>query len=532
MGLLKPYFHYKIYIGSLAVALASLPYSNFSLSIGIIALGINWVAEGRWVEKLSQLRQRTSVLIFSLIFLSLLVGFFYSTNFAYALKEIKLKLPLLFIPIIIVTSKPIATKEFLFLLCLFGLSVFVATIISTSIFIDKYFYGSGNVRDISPFISHIRFSLMVALSFFISMWFFAKKVISSNKWILLLLLFTSIWFVTFLFILQSLTGILALAGTLFILLIISVIRIKHKVFKFAAVVLLLLLSVIPVSYLTNRIDSYFTRNDVSPDELAATTANGNPFTHDTDTKEYENGNLLWVNVCWDEMERVWPTRSSIPFDGKDGLGQAVSYTVLRYLTSKGLTKDSLGITKLDAIDIELIESGVTSVIFRQYRFGVYPRLYQLLWEIDQYRHFGRISGSPFIQRLIYIKAAVHIISNNFFFGVGTGDFLDEFHAYYRVYEPKLEKRYWYPSHNQFITRFVTLGLWGFIVFIAAWFLPLFIEKAHRRIIALAFFSIITISMLNEDTFLTHIGVSFTALFYGLLVFGWPICEEDDPQKAK
>jgi hypothetical protein len=271
---------------------------------------------------------------------------------------------------------------------------------------------------------------------------------------------------------------------------------------------------------------------VSLNELPTKTVNGNPFTHDVETKEYENGNLLWVNVCWDEMERVWPTRSNIPFNGKDGLGQAVSYTILRYLTSKDLTKDSLGITKLDAIDIELIESGVTSVIFRQNRFGVYPRLYQLLWEIDQYRHFARISGSPFIQRLIYIKAAVHIISNNFFYGVGTGDFLDEFHAYYRVYEPKLEKRYWYPSHNQFITRFVTLGLWGFIVFFVAWFLPLFIEKAHRRIIALAFFLIITISMLNEDTLLTHIGVSFTALFYSLLIFGWPICAEDDSQKVK
>jgi hypothetical protein len=532
MGLLKPYFHYKIYIGSLAIALASLPFSNFSLSVGIIALAINWVAEGRWIEKVNQLRQRPSVLIFSLIFLSLLVGIFYSSNFAYALREIKLKLPLFLIPIIIVTSKPIAKKEFLFLLGLFSLSVFVATIISTYIFIDKYFYGSGNVRDISPFISHIRFSLMVALSFFITIWFFVKRIISTNKLILSLLLLFSIWFVTFLFILQSLTGIIALAGTLFLLLVVSILRIKNEIFRFSALVFLIALVFIPVSYLAHRVDSYFTRNDVSPNELPAKTPNGNPFTHDTEAKEYENGNLLWVNVCWEEMERVWPTRSKIPFDGKDGLGQALSYTVLRYLTSKGLTKDSLGITKLDSIDIELIESGVTSVIFRQHRFGVYPRLYQLLWEIDQYRHFSRISGSPFIQRLIYIKAAAHIISNNFFFGVGTGDFLDEFYAYYRVYEPKLERRYWYPSHNQFITRFVTLGLWGLIVFVAAWFLPFFIEKANRRIITLAFFSIITISMLNEDTFLTHIGVSFTALFYGLLVFGWPICAEDESQKTK
>ncbi|MZP82064.1 MAG: hypothetical protein GT596_05005, partial [Bacteroidales bacterium] len=108
---------------------------------------------------------------------------------------------------------------------------------------------------------------------------------------------------------------------------------------------------------------------------------------------------------------------------------------------------------------------------------------------------------------------------NFWFGVGTGDFSKSFNEYYAVNEPNLNPRYWFLSHNQFLTQWVALGFIGLLLFLAGWFAPFIIERSYKDLLALSFMIILTLSMLNEDTLETHIGVSMVSLFYGLIVFG-------------
>ena len=41
-------------------------------------------------------------------------------------------------------------------------------------------------------------------------------------------------------------------------------------------------------------------------------------------------------------------------------GQDLQYTMFRYLTSKGLRKDSVGVSKLTILDVKNIEHGITN----------------------------------------------------------------------------------------------------------------------------------------------------------------------------
>lgn len=512
-------YHRYIYLFSLALAFVSLPFSQFTLSVGIIVLFLNWLLEGRWKEKINQLKGNTALFLFVLIYLSIVIGIFYSSNSLYGFKELKLKLPLLIIPLVVSTSKPVEGREKLYILVLFSLSVLVASFYSAFLYLNYFNYGGGNVREISPFISHIRFSLMVNLALASLIWIVTNKHVVS-KFIKTLIFLAFIWLTFFLFVLQSLTGIAVFIVTLAFFILYYIVKLKRRLYRTLLVISLILFLLVPSVYIVKQASSYFgNREKIDIDNLSAKTINGNPYTHNSNPMQYENGHLVWINVCWVELEAQWALRSKVPFSSNDKLGQPLSGTVVRYMASMGLDKDSVGIWNLDEIDISLIEAGATSVVFKENRFGLYPRLYQIFWEIDQYNTFGKISGSSLVQRLVFHRAALRIISDNFLFGLGTGDLEDEFNRYYSNHEPNLDEEYWYLSHNQILTQWVQVGLWGVIVFIIGWFAPIFIQRKHKDLMVIAFLLIISISMLNEDTFQTHVGVSLTSLFYSLLVFG-------------
>lgn len=509
--------HRYLFVGFSLLALISLPFSEYTLSVAIIAIAVNWVIEGGWGEKLNVFRKRKSVWFFMLIYISLLLGMVHTQNLSYGISELRLKLPLL-LPLVFATSKPFSRKELFIVLNFFVLSVFVASIISTILFVKIFSIGGANVREISPFISHIRFGLMVNIAMFISV-FYMVKPYNSKPYHRILPGVVAAWFVVFLFILQSLTGIVILFCTSIFLLALLIFRISGSIGRYVSLVALCISVLFVFSFFAHRIDSFFTRHDVDINNLPVYTPNGNSYHHQPQKVQYENGYLVWINVCFSELEAEWNKRSSLELTGSDRMGQPLSYTLIRYITSMGLPKDSIGVSRLDNHDIALIESGVTSVIFRQHRFGIYPRLYQFLWEIDQYFYLNQVNGSPFIQRFIYIKAALSIIKSNFWFGVGTGDIVDEFMNYYTNNEQSLSPLFWYLSHNQYLTSWVSFGLVGFLALLLGWFAPFFAEKRHKDFLSITFFFILSLSMINEDTFQTHVGVCLASLFYAILIFG-------------
>jgi len=512
--------HRLIFLFALALSLCALQYSTFALSVGLLTLAINWSLDGHWVDKVNRFSKRKSLWYFCLVYISIVIGVFYSQNFGYALKELRLWLPVLIIPIVLATSTPLSKNEFRFLLTLFCTSVFVATLISYGIYLSKYSLGSQNVREISHYISHIRFSLMIVLSIFILFYFSVQKIYFQNSYVRLVFIVVAIWMIYFLFVLQSITGISIFLATTFVIGIIWIVSIKDILAKFSLIVGVLVIFLLGISYIAHTVDRFFTRNYVDFTRLPQKTINNNVYVHDTLSRQYENGNLVWINVCDSELKREWGRASKISFDTLDKEGQHIDLTLIRYLTSKNLTKDSLGMSHLDTVDIALIENSVASVVYREHKTGLYPRLYQTLWEIDSYITRGAIGGSSIVQRIVYLKASWEIIKNNIIFGIGTGDGQDALKEYYKTSNIELDKKYWNISHNQYLTVWIASGIFGLILFLVGLIYPFILEKKYAIFLCAVFQLIILMSMLSEDTFETHVGVSFAALFYAILFFGY------------
>jgi len=435
----------------------------------------------------------------------------------YGQKEVIQKLSLLVFPMVFASSLPLSQKEKYLLVGSFVTAVFVYTLISGFLFVYN-FNAIDNVRDISPFVSHIRFSLMVNISIAAVVWALSsiKKFATGYRFLGFTLI---LWFVLYLFVLKSLTGIVVLFVLANMFLIYKTLKFARPLPRVILVVTVLLLWTIPAIYVAFEAKQFFIHRQAVDDViLNDTTVNGNPYKHNLNYLQYENGNLVWINVCKTELEKEWNARSEIDCSGKDKLGQPLSSTLIRYLASLGHNKDSVGVWSLTDEDIIHIESGATNVLFKRNKLGLYPRLYQTFWEIDQYKMYNHVSGSSLVQRFVFVRAGFNILLQNFWIGVGTGDLVDEFNSYYHQNEPKLKRKYWYLSHNQFLTHAVQVGFIGLLLFIAGWFVPFYVKRKSIDLLSVAFFIIATLSMLNEDTFQTHVGVTLTAIFYGMLFF--------------
>ncbi|MFP4366569.1 MAG: O-antigen ligase family protein, partial [Bacteroidales bacterium] len=210
-------------------------------------------------------------------------------------------------------------------------------------------------------------------------------------------------------------------------------------------------------------------------------------------------------------------RSSIDFYGQDMQGHEVRHTLIRYLTSRGLDKDAEGVARLTETDILNIERGMANHIY-QHKKWLYPRIYQIIWEIDNYRKGGNPSGHSFAQRLEYWKTGFEIIRNNFWFGVGTGDVDISYETQYALGETQLSPQWQLRAHNQLLTFFISFGITGFIIVIYSMIAPFFIEKRQTHILPFIFACIALLSMLTEDTLETQAGATFFALFYALFIF--------------
>lgn len=511
-------FHRWVYLIALAITACSLPFSPYTASIGIISMLVNFILEGQWRLKLNTFKGNRALWISYLLYLPILYSAFYSSNFPVTLKELRLWLPFIVVPTIVALSRPLNNKEFKWIMLLFVLAVLVASIISSTYLFSISTDLVIDVRQISLFISHIRFSLMVNLAIAIIIHYVVldNGLEKIHKFLLSMVM---LWLVVFLFILQSFTGIVMLFLLVFMGFVLLYIKQKSQVVRFVLASTFFSLVFIIVSTITHKVDRYYTRNYTDFSTLMQRTVNGTPYQHDTVRRVYENGNLLYINICDPELSEQWARRSTLPFDSLDNKGQPLNHTIIRYLTSLGYTKDSVGIWKLSDEDIAFIENGATSVVFKESKLGIDTRLYQLLWEIDAYRTEGSVSYSSVIQRLVFAKAALFVIKDNFWVGVGWGDIQESLNQYYKVHELGLPENLWFMPHNQYLTVWVGAGFIGLAIFMVALLLPFILRNRYKYFLPVYFLAIIMVSMLSEDTFESHIGITFAVLFGSLFIFG-------------
>ncbi|MBN2522486.1 MAG: O-antigen ligase family protein [Bacteroidales bacterium] len=549
-------YHRYLFLFATALLVIGLPVSFFLLSAAQIILFVNWLLEGNFKNKLYSLKTRKAVLfvisIYFIHFLGLLnTNNFFSdlyslrllfsgsnsteiltnlkeaslpSNFIYALHDLRIKLPLLILPLVYGTSEPFSKNEFKFIIHLFVVTVLVNSFITTFILLGFSNINLIDSRYASIFISHIRFSLLIVLSIFALCYLVFSnqfRLFKGEKAISLLII---VWLMFFLIFLKAFTGIVIFlilfpVGSVWC----AYFRKKSGSIKMTFLINMFLATAV-IFYILFSYFRYSQKHDENMEMLKEKTPNGNLYVHDVLSDKYENGYKIWINVCEEELAKEWNRRSRFAYDSIDSKGQPIRTTLIRYMTSLGYTKDSVGINKLNEEDIKMIEKGYTNCLYKN-KIALYPRIYEFFWEIDRYRKSHDPSGQSLAQRIEYVKTGIHIIRDNFWFGTGTGDVQNTFQMQYIKDDSKLKLKYRYRTHNQFITFFLTFGIFGFLWILFALFYSPVLEKKYGNFMFLMFFLIGVLSMLNEDTLETHVGVSFFAFFYSFFLYAMP--KEDD-----
>ncbi|MCD4729283.1 MAG: O-antigen ligase family protein [Bacteroidales bacterium] len=506
--------HSSIYFVGLFLLIISLPLSRFSLSVAQLILVANWLWEADFRNKLKSIRVNKPALILISVYVLHIIGLIFTSDFHFAFNDLRVKLPLLALPIIIATSKPLSQKKVDVLIQLYIGAALVASFISFGILIFK---DISDIREISPFISHIRMSLNICLAIFFSGYY----VFSNHKYHPVLkpaLLLSMIWLTVFLVISESGTGIYVLTVASIILAFYGLIKISNPTVKVIVVFLAILVPASILFYLNTTIRSYLLpyKNDLKNIEYYS--AKGNPYYHDTVNYRVENGSYIGLYICDIELQEAWNKRSSFDYDGSDEKGQQLKHTLIRYLNSRGLRKDEEGVNRLSDEDIRNVEHGIANVYYSK-KISINSRIYKLLWEYQTVQRGGNPGGLSVVQRLEYWKASRAIIINNVWLGVGIGDLDLAFKLQYEKMNSVLPLEFRHRSHNQFFAIWIAFGVFGLIWFIFSLLYPPINRKMLLEYNYFIFFVVIILSMLIEDTLETQMGVTLYAFLNAFLLFG-------------
>jgi len=541
---IKQFIRYNYFFG-LILILAFLPFSKFMISMGQWWLTGAWVLERLDIRKIQgfyknnpgtrfyllivpyffmllfegigkgfrEFFNNRPAMIFASIFIIHVAGLLFTTDFQYALKDLRTKIPLFILPIFLSTSEAIKRKTFYYLMILFVLSLFIVTLFNTWKVINHDYI---DIRDIAHHVGHIVFGLLISISIFTTGYLILKKKTFPVviKFLLLLIL---IWFMMYLVITKSITGFAITILTLLFLLPILIFRRKNKWLKTGLVILILVVTSGIFLYMQKAIRDFYRADPVNYQKLETITSRGNPYEHDPFHKQTENGHYIWLYVQWDELRESWNERSKIQFDSNDLKGQPIKFTLVRFLTSKGERKDADAVQKLSGEEIHAIETGTANILYMK-KFSIRGRIYEFLMGYENYKLSGNPTGSTIMQRLEFWKASLELIKKNWLYGVGTGDMNIAFQQQYETMHSKLSPDQRWRSHNQFMSVCVGFGIFGLIWFLFAIFYPAFATKRFDDYFFLIFLIIALISMLTDDTIESQMGVTFFAFFYCFFLF--------------
>jgi hypothetical protein len=494
----------------------SLPFSEFMISLSSGLLVISCLLTGHFQEKWKQLKSKPAALLIISIFFVYVFGVFFTRNQPLALYELQKTAFILVVPLCISIGPPIGYTMFRKILFSFLAALNLASVIAIVRLIFRDQFGIQDIWQIL-FVSHIGFSfqLLLGIAILINELYNNSSIRKNLRYFLIA---DILYLIVFLFILKSLTGLATFAFLLVIHLFFVIRKIKIRRWKLFAFIMLPVLILGGFSYLGWCIYRFYDTEQVDLTRLPEKTQSGHLYHHDLDNKLLENSHYVGLYLCEEELKKSWEQRSPLGYNQNDPNGFPVSVTLIRYLTSKGLTKDSAGMAKLLPEDIHFIEKGIANHIYTQRFLSLYPRIYQTLWELDVYFKTGDPNLKSLAQRIEFVKAAITIIREHPLFGVGTGNWKQEFIDAYQKNQSKLDPVHFGSSHNQYLNYMVKFGLLGFLWIMLAWVYPLFLTNKHRFYPAVMLVLILGIANFSDSNLEAHMGISFFIFFYSLFLF--------------
>ena len=483
MRIEKNILHENVHLFVLCLFSVGVVCSKFLMSLAIIIGVINLISEAKFREYYQNLKKNTFFAAVFLFFILHIIGMLWSENIDYGLNDIRRKLSIIAVPIILI-SKPILWRRDYnkILFCFIGALVITSLINSTNFFFLKGGEGYTDPREeLSLFNSHIRYAIMIAFGIPILLEF--NSASKNRKLVLILIAF---WFLFYTYFSQVLTGIISLLAIFFAYSIYQLIA-KNKT-RFVWILFVFIFSGIGSIY----------------------------FVLSADYDKVDAAEIHFVS-----MKKEWIKKSRMPFDGLDQRKQELKYTLSRFLQSKNLSCDGQGVSDLSESEIKAVESGKANV--SEMNIGFWGRIEGLRFQIH---HSNDPNGHSLLQRIEAWKAGLEICKENLLIGVGTGDVDDSFKAKYKENDSKLKGKNQIRAHNTYLTVLLTFGPIGLLLFIYLIFAHVKIQFQSKQIMGFVFMCVMIVTFLFEDTLETQTGITLFSFFGALYSIPIPINKND------
>lgn len=452
-----------------------------------------------------RIRENTPVKLLLLFLGFHLLSALWTTNFDYFLFDLNAKLPFYAIPLVLVL-KPLESKRDYWLI--FGF--FLAAVAFCSVWNFVSYFGwrkseFSDTRDMSRFISHIRFGLMVVFAIVLcAFWLLHREL--RYKWLALSLI---CWLLVYTYFSEVLSSYAILLGVAVIGLLFAIQRGRYR--KLMNFTFLGLLSALVIFAAFTVVS--FRQQHIKPkaQDLPRKTSGGFYYFHDLSSNAFINGHHVYSYICDPELSREWEKVSRFDLRDTNRFGYEHYYILIQYMTSRGLRKDAEGFGHLTENDIRRIEQG--HHLSSEAEVGFMNRFHALIDEFTD----DDPNGKTVLQRVEFLKTGFAIFSKNWLIGVGSGDLADAFAEEYKLSKTRLREENRLRTHNQIFTYFISFGIIGGTLFMA--FVIVSFVYFYRRKLPLAFLflGIIVLSFFSEDTLETQMGGTFFALFFGLFV---------------
>jgi hypothetical protein len=129
----------SIFFFGLLLLAISLPLSPYLLSLSQFIIAFAWIISNNLELKLQKFFNNSAALIFCGVYMLHIVGVLWSSDYSYALKDLRIKLPLLILPLTLSSFQPIPVKRFNIILYAFTAAVFISTIVLAYKYACAYF---------------------------------------------------------------------------------------------------------------------------------------------------------------------------------------------------------------------------------------------------------------------------------------------------------------------------------------------------------------------------------------------------------
>lgn len=506
-------FEYLMFL-FLVLFVISLPTSRAFVSIAQILLAANWLAECSFKAKFHRLKNNSASLYLICVFFVYALGLIWSQDLSHGLSVMRNKLPYLSLILVVVSSRPLNNERILTLPLLFAASVLFTSFAGALVAFSE---THTDPRDVSPFIPHIHFSMMILMTAIFLPWFI-RRISANNKWYFASLAISA-WLIVFLFIMGTLTGIIALFIMIGYLLIRDLIRrpgvVKSVIFGAVIVVA----GIISIFVMRQIAEPIYRQVDPQHQEYLELTARGNAYEHDEGMELRENGHLVFAFIAEDELRNAWKQRSDFGFDSLDQAGNELKYTLYRFLSSRGLRKDEAALEMLSDEEVKAVEQGIPNYLYMEWP-NVYVRIHQTFWEIYTYRQTGNPTGHSFTQRLEVWRAGILAAKMQPVFGWGTGGHILAIHTGLDLIDSSFDAFVLRHVHNQLLHLVIMLGITGLIAIFALYYMFIRQSGALKHLPFNIFIVIVLVYMLGNSPLDSQMSLNFIlffALYFGVLL---------------